>query len=215
MMTPHVLLPLRSSPAGLTRLAGTLSAPDRNRLAAAMLADVVATLRAAGLHDLTALTAGGAAAESARELGLEVRPDAGARGLDAAVADAVAGIGGDEPVAVVMPDLPCLTICDVSALLRAAEPVVVAPTGDGGTGALLRRPARVIPTAYGPDSATRHVRLAHRAGVGAALVRAPGLSRDVDTVDDLESLRGDAVGPATGAFLASSAPLTPSQRPRD
>lgn len=215
MVTTHVLLPLRSSPAGLTRLAGALSASDRDRLAAAMLGDVVATLRAAGLHDLTALTAGRAAAGSARGLGLEVRPDAGAAGLDAAIAAAVAEIGEEEPVAVVMPDLPCLTICDISALLRPTEPVVVAPTGDGGTGALLRRPAGVIPTAYGPGSADRHLRLADRAGVGATLIRAPGLSRDVDTVADLRSLEGDAVGPATGALLASSVRLASAQRPRD
>lgn len=187
---PAVLLPLRAPGSGLTRLAGTLGADQRAALATAMLADVVAALRTAGLDRLTALTAGPAAAAVARRLDLSVRPDpdpAGA-GLDTAVTTAVAGLPDAAAAAVVMPDLPLLGAGDVRALLATEAGVVVAPTGDGGTGALLLRPAGAIHPAFGPGSAARHLDLARRSGRSSATVHRPGLTSDLDTLGDLRRL---------------------------
>lgn len=210
-MAPLVLLPLRSSPVGLSRLAGLLSPAERLRLATAMLTDVVGALHDGGVDRLAVLAGDERAVAIARTLDLPVHTDPPDGGLDGAVAAAVDRLGAGAPVAVVMPDLPRLSARDVRALLGAAVPVVVAPTADGGTGALVRRPARAIPTAYGPGSSARHLLLAREAGLPTATVRSPGLGRDVDTPADLRSLTPSAVGPATAGFLASLAPRNGAQ----
>lgn len=203
MLEPLVLLPLRAPGSGLTRLAAVLDADERARLASAMLADVVAALRAAGLEKLVAVTAGVAAAEAAEALDLEVHPEdeSDRAGLDGALAGALAARPAAGAAAVVMPDLPRLTAEDVTGLLRPVTPVVVAPTADGGTGALLRRPPGVIPTAYGPRSGTRHRRLARDAGVDVAVVHSPGFAHDLDTVSDLRALVGARVGAHTATVV--------------
>jgi 2-phospho-L-lactate guanylyltransferase len=68
--------------------------------------------------------------------------------------------------------------------------VLVAPTHDGGTGALLRRPADVIAPAFGVASAAAHLRAARQAGVRAGLIWRPGLARDIDHPADLDRYAG-------------------------
>jgi len=63
--------------------------------------------------------------------------------------------------------------------------VVVAPTDDGGTGALYRRPPWAIGTRYGRDSAAAHLRLAEESGLAAVMLYVPALALDVDNADQL------------------------------
>lgn len=92
---------------------------------------------------------------------------------------------------VVVADLPMVSAADLDRFIGAAPDgpcVVVSPTADGGTGALYRRPATVIDTAFGDDSAAAHLAAAQRAGVPAISVAIEGLSRDLDTPEQLEEL---------------------------
>lgn len=200
------VVPLRSPGAGKTRLSPTLDTDARAALAGAMLADVVAALRGADLEVVVA--AGGpaaAAAASALQVAAVVDPPT-ARSLDDAVEHARRAVAPDTALLVVQADLPLLRSADVEALLAAEAPVVLAPTSDGGTSALLRRPSSVIATAYGRRSADRHARLAHAAGVPVAVVDRPGLALDVDRLEDLDALVGRDVGPATRAVLSALRP---------
>lgn len=197
------LVPVRSPGAGKTRLAPALSTVERAQLAGAMLADVTAALRSAdGIDRLVVAASGQAAAAAAATLGLDVLLDPPSVGsLDAAIAAAAARIGPAAALLVVTADLPRLRPADVEAVLAHDRPVVVAPTDDGGTGALLRRPPTVAGTSYGHGSGRRHVALARAAGVEVAEVDVPGFRWDVDTWSDVCALRSGVVGPATSAFL--------------
>lgn len=203
-----MLVPLRAD--GKSRLASTLGVEARRALAAAMLEDVVAAARGAGIGRVV-LVAGGTAAHAAGvRLGLEViddpAHDPGERasgdpgGLDRALANAGVLVGGD--TLVLAADLPALTAPDVTALLTADADVVVAPTRGGGTAALLRRPDGRIPPAYGPGSAERHVTAGRAAGLRVAIVERPSLAHDVDRPADLVPPPGLALGPCTVAVLA-------------
>lgn len=203
MAGPIVLVPFRAPGRGKTRLAPELDGDARGELATAMLADVVAAVRAAGVDRILGLVRGGGAEQTVRRLGLEVVPDPrpGA-GLDGAVAAAVGDLSTPARVAVVMADLPRITAADVAAVLDRDDAVVVAPTVDGGTAVLLRRPGDIIPTSYGPGSARRHVALARERGLHPAVVQRPGLAHDVDTPGDLAALADGGVGPRTTEVLA-------------
>jgi 2-phospho-L-lactate/phosphoenolpyruvate guanylyltransferase len=198
------LVPLRAPGAGKTRLASRLTVEQRAALAGAMLADVCHALEGVPVDRVVVAAGGASAVAAAAALGVEVIHDPPGRpGLDASLRAAASRLRPAGTLLVVTADLPRLTPADVRAVLDADGEVVVAPTLDGGTGALLRRPPGVIETAYGPGSAARHLRLARAAGVRASTVRRPGLSHDLDTWDDLHHLRATDAGPATAAVIAS------------
>lgn len=202
MLTDLVaVVPLRSPGDGKTRLAPDLDRGARARLAAAMLADVVGAVREAGLRVVVAAS-GPAAVRAATTVDAEVVEDGpGVRSLDEAVEHVRQHLRPREGLLVVQGDLPLLTSDDVRALCDADAAVVIAPTDDGGTSALLRRPADVIGTAFGPDSAVAHERLARRVGIVPGIVHRPGLAHDVDVIADLQAL-GPSVGAATAAVVA-------------
>lgn len=200
------LVPTRSPGPGKSRLAPGLGVEQRAALGTAMLGDVVAALDASPVDRVVVAAAGRRAAAAAGALGVEVlRDPPGTGGLDAAVAAAVARLPRTA-LLVVMADLPCLTPSDVAGLVRSPATVVIAPTDDGGTGGLLRRPGEVMPTAYGPGSGHRHARLARDHGLTAETLPLPGFARDLDTWQDLVQLDPDRVGPRTAAFLADLDP---------
>lgn len=193
------LVPLRAPGVGKSRLAGALSSEGRAALAGAMLADVAAALRDAPVDRTVVAADGPAAVAAASALGLETLADPpGARGLDAALAAAAARLGPLGQLLVVAADLPWLTGADVRRVLAVDADVVVAPTADGGTGGLLRRPADACATAYGVGSARRHLALARGAGRSATELQLPGFAHDVDVAADLARLTA-ADRPTLGA----------------
>ncbi len=202
MIAPTALVPLRAPGAGKTRLATVLSRDARAALAVAMLRDVMGALEDGGVTEVVVAAGGAGAVEVATNLGLVAVVDPpDAPDLNAALAAACRRVGVEQDVLVVAADLPRLRAEDVTALLETDAEVVVAPTAAGGTGALLRRPASVIPTAYGPGSARRHLDLASRAGVSARTLDRDGLFHDVDTFTDLAALHEMELGAATAALL--------------
>lgn len=197
------LVPLRS--AGKTRLAPRLDREQRAGLAGAMLADVSRALTASSVDRVVVAASGAAAVAAASALDLEVvRDPVEAHGLDAAIRAAVPRLGRVERLLIVAADLPRLTPEDIAAVLRTDADVIVAPTHDGGTGGLLRKPPDVIATAYGHGSAARHLALAERSGLRAQVVHTPGFATDVDTVEDVATVRGGPLGPATAHWLATA-----------
>lgn len=197
------LVPLRAPGQGKSRLAGSLSVEQRAALAGAMLADVAAALTAAPV-DRTVVAAGGpSAVAAAAALRLDVVADPPAVGdLDGALRAAAARLGRVGTLVVVAADLPRLRAEDVAALLHGDDEVVVAPTTDGGTGGLLRRPADAIATSYGGRSAARHLDAARRAGLRATRRPLPGFRHDVDVADDLTDLGREDL-PPLGARTAA------------
>ena len=202
------IVPLRGT--GKTRLASTaggagLDPRERAILASAMLSDVVSALRGAPLDNIVVAASDAPAAAVAGAIGVDVVRDPPDSDLNGAVRAAVAAIPC-EALLVVTADLPCVTSDDLTEILDRDAQVVVGPTGDGGTSALLRRPPTVVPTAYGPGSAARHLDLARDAGVPSAVVDRPGFRADVDTWEDLQALTDAPVGQATAIFLEQLAP---------
>jgi 2-phospho-L-lactate/phosphoenolpyruvate guanylyltransferase len=215
MSTSTVLVPLRSPGRGKTRLAPHLSPSARASLAGAMLADVAAALAGADVDEVVVVAGGPAAAAAAAALGLDALVDPpDATDLDAALRSAVCRLGPRAELLVVAADLPRLAADDLTAVRAPDVPVIVAPTVDGGTGVLVRRPAGAITTRYGVGSAGRHLALAQRAGVLAVTVERPGTAYDVDTLADLTALREAPVGPATRRLLTAWGELGPAAASR-
>jgi 2-phospho-L-lactate/phosphoenolpyruvate guanylyltransferase len=224
---PLALIPLRTG--GKSRLGGALAAAARDRLVLAMLDDVLAAVRAAGITDVRILAGGPDAAAAAAERGLSAIADpathdgpnddprelgpaggrpAGDARLRAAVDAALAAVPSDRVRLVLAADLPRLSAAEVAATLSDPAEVVIAPTAGGGTALLRLAPHVTLPARYGPGSAGAHVTAAEAAGLTVAVLDLPGARYDVDAAADLAELTGPldgaAPGSATAAFVAGA-----------
>lgn len=185
------IVPVKALIHAKSRMAETLEALGRRTLVTWMLGRVLDACLGAKAVGRIVVIAGDAetAAEAARS-GVDVLVEP-VRGLGAALATGDCATAGAGATLVVPADLPLATAADLDAVCEAgseAPCVVVVPTHDGGTGALLRRPSDVVGTAFGPGSAAVHLGLAAEAGVRSVRLDLPNLAFDVDTPRDLRAL---------------------------
>lgn len=192
-MSVTAIVPLKNLHDSKRRLTGRLSARQRRSLMRELFLRVVDVCVAAPSIAVTLAVVGDdAGAALARTRPVDVVREPGA-GLNGAVRYATRRVAPGAASLVVVADLPELTVADLEAVIDAgaAGPgVMVAPTSDGGTGALLRRPAAVIAPAFGTGSAAAHLAGAQLAGVRAGMLVRPGLARDVDRPTDLDRYAG-------------------------
>ncbi|GAA4380100.1 NTP transferase domain-containing protein [Agromyces bauzanensis] len=110
--------------------------------------------------------------------------------------------GRDAAVAVLLGDLPALTADELDSALEAASRHPLAFVRDAdGTGTTLATAAVGVAfdPQFGPGSAARH---AAAGFVELEASGAPGLTRDVDTVDGLETVLHHGVGDHTADVVA-------------
>jgi 2-phospho-L-lactate guanylyltransferase len=178
------VIPARQPGEGKTRLAGVLSAGEREELARIMLAHVVETAGSARNVDRTCIVGSMPYSE------VPLLSDPGS-GLNPALQSALgeAGAAAASRMIVLHGDLPQLTVRDVELLAAASEgSLAIAPDRHGtGTNALsLPLPAASrFAFAFGPDSFARHQAEAERLALPIETIRSPGLAHDIDEPDDL------------------------------
>ncbi|MFW6448233.1 MAG: 2-phospho-L-lactate guanylyltransferase [Halobacteriota archaeon] len=155
------------------RLESVLRADERRAFAEVMLADVLATVEAAGATPRVVATA---------NVEVPVPVEVDERPLSPAVNDRLAGADG--PLAVVMADLPMATPASVTRLLDAPGEVVAVPGLGGGTNALVvREPAFRVN--YHGCSIRDHRDRAAAAGAEVTTVDSYRLGVDIDEPADL------------------------------
>jgi 2-phospho-L-lactate guanylyltransferase len=208
------ILPVKRFSLAKQRLRADVSDADREALAAAMVADVLAALDASARVDATlVITNEEPVSRLAAELGAEVLADPHERGQSAAATVAVgfALEHGYARALLVPGDCPALDPSEVDGLLAGtgSDGVVIVPDRHGtGTNALVLTPPDAITPSFGPGSCERHRGLADRAGVSCHIARVPSLLLDVDTPHDLQALREtlarlEGGAPRTRALLAA------------
>lgn len=184
-----LVVPVKPLGEGKSRLA-TLSAEERAALSRRWLTRVLETARASACFagqavisrdpDVLALAAARGAIPI-REVGDD---------LNAALEQArqQPWIATADALLVLPSDLPLITVDDLQALCAlaaAGDGVVIAPSHDGGTNALLLRPPQAIRYAFGEGSYARHCGLAAAAHLPCHTYRSETLAWDVDYPEDL------------------------------
>ena len=166
----------------------------RQRLVLTMLEDVLAALDRSSLVDqIKVLTPDKRVADYAVALGTGTIEDQYDLGINESLAIAtkheIQDRGG--PPLVILPvDIPLVKASTIDAIISrlngSSSPlVVISPSRNGGTNALLRNPPDIIPTRYGPNSSEAHVREAEKRGVRVEVYRAEDLEIDLDTPQDI------------------------------
>jgi 2-phospho-L-lactate guanylyltransferase len=177
-----------------SRLAEALSSEARRALARDLLARTLGVLQVTpGLGGVAVVTRDPEVAATARDLGALLLPEAGER-LDEIInggLDALSARGASSAL-VIVADLPTLAADDVARMLKLGEgsPVVLAPDErEEGTNALLVAPPDRMPTCFGRrGSFLAHSERAAALSLEVAVLRAPSLAFDLDTVEDLRRL---------------------------
>lgn len=172
------VVPLKQGASQKSRLAQSLNPAQRAALTDALLGHVLEALSACkAVSHIVVLSP-----SDPRRPNTQWAQDEG-RGLNEELM-ALRARFADQSFLVVHADLPFLETIDIDRVLAAAEAagVAIAPDKfDTGTNALALRGESSIPFRFGSNSFPQHC----AAAPDAAIVRARGLSHDIDTPDDL------------------------------
>lgn len=185
-----LVVPVKPFGEGKSRLAAVLSSDQRAGMSRRWLIHLLSTASAWGrFAGIAVISRDPAVLSLASTMGAQPVVETGddlnaalTQGSEAAVA------AGAEAVLVLPSDLPLLSTADLDALYQAAADgagVILAPSHDGGTNAMLLRPPGAISYAFGEDSFARHRALAAAANLPCHVYRSPTLAFDVDRPEDL------------------------------
>ena len=90
-------------------------------------------------------------------------------------------------------DLPLIKAEDINEIFEVSNKTnssILVPSNSGlGTNAILRKPPGVIPSFFGPNSMKKHVAAFKEQGANYSIVKNSNIAFDVDTNEDVESLK--------------------------
>lgn len=178
-----LVIPVKSFSRSKMRLTG-LHRSQRRELAMAMLEDILQATSGMPTFIVTN-------DPDARSIARRCRAvDDPRLGLNAAISAATSvAIDAGATTSLVLPcDVPLVRMSDIELLLDQADPVAIVASSDGGTNALVRRPAKCIPPLFGSNSADAHRQAARHRGLRASIIELASLTLDVDCADDLPLL---------------------------
>lgn len=203
-MNLSIVIPMKNPECSKTRLAKVLNPSERKRLALYLFEKNLSFFQQMyPQHNLLVVTesqeiqqiAEGYGAEvliekQHEELRAEQQEAPQQSGLNAAVSQAArynAERGFDSQL-VIPGDIQALDLGEMETLLnhRVAErSVIVCPSYDGGTNAIMTTPPDVMPFCFGPNSSRKHLLTAFEAGLHTRRVFLESLSHDIDRPEDL------------------------------
>lgn len=208
-MKDAAVVPVKSLGDAKKRLSNHLDSHDRRRLVLAMLDDVLQAL------DHSSVFAEILVISPDESLDKEIRKNGGVFvkqkgiGLNAAIRQATREVSsiGASTMTTVLADLPLAEAKDfreLSHISRESPRVVLAPSLKGGTNVMVRSPPGIIANAYGRWSYAKHLRTGQKKGLPVYSVSNSRLSFDLDTFQDIKTLKHlDSSGQTHAGRLAT------------
>ena len=190
-MKTHVLIPVKRLSESKKRLSGVLGLDERRDLVIFMLSDILNTISSYTAYQTALIGVDDDIKRLAEKFDVYFLPDPGG-GLNQSLRYAIRRCLriGAERVLILPADIPLLTESDLEGISRLSEDhsVIVSPSKDGGTNALMLNPPDVMEPLFGSRSFERHVREASRRRVPLRIYRSPTILMDIDSVEDLKVL---------------------------
>jgi 2-phospho-L-lactate/phosphoenolpyruvate guanylyltransferase len=184
------IVPAKALAAAKSRLAGMLSAAQREMLSALLLERTLQVLRSAqGLAGIAVISRDAAVWSLARRHEVLAIAETTPAGLNYALRQAIEALPRAAEAALVLPaDLPMVQASDVESMLEygARDDLVIAPDRrEVGTNALLIGAPGGWESRFGEDSFRQHVIQALRRGMDVRICRRRALALDLDWPADL------------------------------
>jgi 2-phospho-L-lactate guanylyltransferase len=191
-MAVYAVIPVKNLAVSKRRLSAVFTPQERSQLTLAMIEDVLHALQSSMVDETVVVGEDSQVQRVAEKLGATYL-SATEAGLNPAIEEATSWCmqRGAASVLVLPADIPLLTSKDVNRLLELGAgggTVVLSPSQNGGTNALLRSPPKLIPACFGPKSFIKHMKEAYAKGVNVKLYYSAGTALDVDSAEDLKKL---------------------------
>jgi len=192
-MKLSIVIPMKSPERSKSRLAKVLSRNQRKKLTLGLFEKNLRFFRQRyPQHNLLVVTESKRIQEISESHGAEVLlEEEKLAGLNAAVTLAAEynARRGIETQLVIPGDIEAIDFNEIECLLShrlSAPSVVVCPSYDGGTNAIMTTPPNVLPFSFGPDSCQIHLLAAFEEGLHFTRLFLESLSFDVDRPEDLD-----------------------------
>lgn len=200
-----MIIPVKHLNEAKTSLGNSLSASQRRELVLRMLEDVLRAVKMVESAKAVVVSPDSDVLDFARSKDTHPisEPDIG---LNMALERAIeqAKKAGIPEVLIIPADLPLLRPYDVEAILEKASgdrDVVITPSKDGGTNALLVRPPDIINPQFGGKSFSKHVEQARHRKITPHIHRSKNVELDIDNPRDLVKLETRGLGTKAQEFL--------------
>lgn len=193
-MNTALLIPIKEPARAKTRLANLLTLEERQRLVWAMFEDVCLSLtKSKKAEHIFIVTKFQKAADYARSFGWQVLLEE-AQESESASVDWASHLLREQGFGAVMrlpADLPMVQAEDIDELLTIElQPpkALLVPSSEGtGTNAIIRTPADLFPSRFGPNSLALHQAEAARLGVECLIIHNERIALDIDEPQDLKT----------------------------
>lgn len=202
------VIPVKETTGAKQRLSNAVPEHLREELTLTMLDDVLkAVSLVSSLAGLALVTLDARATELGRRYGARILTGEARGGHTAAVAAAARllaaeGVGG---MLQLPGDVPLATADEISrvVLMHGGAPsFTIVPSHDEfGSNTVIVSPPTAVPLTFGDDSFFPHLQTARRCGIEPAVVRLPGIGRDIDNAEDLRAFASLRSVTLTQAFL--------------
>lgn len=182
-----------------------LTPEERIALTAAMLEDVLKALKSSDVREVLVVSSDSNVQQIASKHKFShistKRPE-----LNTALTEAIEWCMQKNAASVlILPaDVPLISPADINRLVKLGsreKTVVLSPSMNGGTNALLLNPPNLIPVLFGANSFFNHIREAINLGVNIEFHTSREIMLDVDSADDLNKLLGQEYSIASKQVL--------------
>jgi 2-phospho-L-lactate guanylyltransferase len=188
----HAVVPVKNLIDSKRRLSAVFTSQERQELTLAMLEDVLTSLKSSVVDAILVVGEDTRVQQVAQNCGASYLM-ATKDGLNPTIEEATNWCVkfGAHSTLVVPSDVPLLKTQDVNRIAQLSSidrSIVVSPSINWGTNALLQCPPRLIPSCFGPKSFIAHIREAYVRNVSVRLHFSVELAIDVDSAEDLRRL---------------------------
>ena len=191
-MNYHALVPVKHLLYAKSRLASSLSAKERTDLVLSMLEHVITILKSCDdISKIIVVTTDDHVRTVSSSLGVSAEYDDVIGHNPALTAAAKKEIDAEiDGLLTISADLPLLTREDIQQMIDLSKlyDVVLAPSKDNGTNALIVKQPLLLPYLFGENSFDAYEQAAKKADIPYTVHQSETIAFDVDTIEDVKKL---------------------------
>jgi 2-phospho-L-lactate guanylyltransferase len=206
-MSTFAVVPVKTLQKSKTRLSSVFSFQERSLFTLAMLEDVLSALKSSEVDRVIIVSSDSTVKKFVKDLDATFLEEK-TQGLNQALNQATEWCirNSAESVLVLPADIPLVTSKDINQLVKLAtnNSMVISPSQNGGTNALLQSPPGIVSFCFGPDSFKKHVGKALAENVQTKIYASASLMLDIDSETDFEQLLKMGKHTVSYSFLKQS-----------
>jgi 2-phospho-L-lactate guanylyltransferase len=204
-MSVFAVIPVKTLLKSKTRLSIILNPKERQALTIVMLRDVLRAVECSMVCQTVVISSDPAVEELAKNFGVMHLAEK-RQGLNQAIEQATKWCiqNTADSVLVLPADLPLIIPKDINQIVKLGSErtsIVISPSQNDGTNALLQKPPNLIHPCFGPNSFSKHKTEASHKGIPTRVYKSKRVAMDIDTPKDLEKLLKIKTQTLTHKFL--------------